>query len=169
MTAKDKAKPIAWRIFRGGRWSYSDAAGKSQEDRAAWQPLYAQTDSPTNCGTGHCSCIECHVEPVAYISVDEDGDVNSMSWKDNLPPGEHDLYTALTNKGQTCADCDRKQSDGWALYCVDCLRDFYQLDPTNEFYWITEDDVQSWELPEGATVFEFVQFVQEKIKEKNVY
>ena len=43
MTTKDKVKPVAWRIFRGGRWTYSDAPSKSQEDRAAWQPIYAAT------------------------------------------------------------------------------------------------------------------------------
>lgn len=41
MTTKDKVKPVAWRIFRGGRWSYADLPSKSQEDRAAWQPLHA--------------------------------------------------------------------------------------------------------------------------------
>ena len=35
-------KPVAWRIFRGGRWSYSEIPGGSIQDRAAWQPLYAE-------------------------------------------------------------------------------------------------------------------------------
>ena len=35
-------KPAVWRIFRNGRWSYSDKPSSRSEDRAAWQPLYAE-------------------------------------------------------------------------------------------------------------------------------
>jgi hypothetical protein len=35
-------KPAVWRIFRNGRWSYSDTPSSRSEDRAAWQPLYAE-------------------------------------------------------------------------------------------------------------------------------
>lgn len=35
-------KPAIWRIFRNGRWSYSDSPSTRSEDRAAWQPLYAE-------------------------------------------------------------------------------------------------------------------------------
>lgn len=37
-------KPAIWRIFRNGRWSYSDSPSTRSEDRAAWQPLYAQPE-----------------------------------------------------------------------------------------------------------------------------
>jgi len=52
MSTKDM-KPVAWRIFRGGRWSYSDQPSSRHEDRPAWQPLYA------------------HVEPEEYASLVE--------------------------------------------------------------------------------------------------
>jgi hypothetical protein len=33
--------------------------------------------------------------------------------------------------------------------------------------WLTKDDVESWDLPVDPTVFEFVQFIEAKLKEKN--
>jgi hypothetical protein len=32
---------------------------------------------------------------------------------------------------------------------------------------LTQIDVDSWDLPDRPTVFEFVQFIETKIKEKN--
>jgi hypothetical protein len=32
---------------------------------------------------------------------------------------------------------------------------------------LTKDDVESWDLPVNPTVFEFVQFIEAKIKAKN--
>jgi hypothetical protein len=32
---------------------------------------------------------------------------------------------------------------------------------------LTKDDVESWDLPVNPTVFEFVQFIEAKLKEKN--
>ena len=43
-------KPAIWRIFRNGRWSYSDSPSTRSEDRAAWQPLYAATPKCERCG-----------------------------------------------------------------------------------------------------------------------
>ena len=37
-------KPAVWRIFQNGRWSYSDTPSTRHQDRAAWQPLYAQPE-----------------------------------------------------------------------------------------------------------------------------
>ena len=36
-----------------------------------------------------------------------------------------------------------------------------------EWVGLTKADVESWELPEKPTVFEFAQFVEAKLKEKN--
>ena len=38
---------------------------------------------------------------------------------------------------------------------------------SNEWVGLTHDEVNSWELPECPTVFEFAQFVEAKLKEKN--
>ncbi len=37
-------KPAVWRIFQGGRWSYSDQPSARHQDRPAWQPLYAHPE-----------------------------------------------------------------------------------------------------------------------------
>ena len=37
-------KPAVWRIFQNNRWSYSDTPSTRHQDRAAWQPLYAQPE-----------------------------------------------------------------------------------------------------------------------------
>jgi hypothetical protein len=39
----------------------------------------------------------------------------------------------------------------------------------NEHEWVglTKEEVDSWELPDYPTVFEFVQFIEAKVKEKN--
>ena len=94
----------------------------------------------------------------------ERGYADAMGWKtqnhlEHLPP----------KKESTCAECDKKQSDGWALYCVGCLREFYKDDPTNKREWVglTKDEVNNWELPELPTVYEFAKFVAAKLKEKN--
>jgi len=33
--------------------------------------------------------------------------------------------------------------------------------------WLTKEDVESWDLPVNPTVFEFVQFIEAKLREKN--
>ena len=33
---------------------------------------------------------------------------------------------------------------------------------------LTKEEVDSWELPDCPTVFEFVQFIEAKIKDKNI-
>jgi len=36
-----------------------------------------------------------------------------------------------------------------------------------EWVELTKEEVDSWELPENPTVFEFAQFIEAKLKEKN--
>jgi len=36
-----------------------------------------------------------------------------------------------------------------------------------EWIGLTKEEVDSWELPDCPTVFEFVQFIEAKVKEKN--
>ena len=36
-----------------------------------------------------------------------------------------------------------------------------------EWVGLTHDEVNSWELPNSPTVFEFAQFIEAKLKEKN--
>jgi len=39
--------------------------------------------------------------------------------------------------------------------------------PKREWVGLTKEEVDSWELPENPTVFEFAQFIEAKLKEKN--
>ena len=41
------------------------------------------------------------------------------------------------------------------------------IDSPKEWVGLTKDDVDSWELPDSPTVFEFAQFIEAKLKEKN--
>ena len=39
--------------------------------------------------------------------------------------------------------------------------------PKREWQGLTKDEVDTWDLPERPTVFEFAKFVEAKLKEKN--
>lgn len=41
------------------------------------------------------------------------------------------------------------------------------IEPIKKWQSLTHDEVNSWELPDCPTVFEFAQFIEAKIKEKN--
>jgi hypothetical protein len=43
----------------------------------------------------------------------------------------------------------------------------YTAPPKKEWVGLTHDEVNSWELPDCPTVFEFAQFIEAKLKEKN--
>jgi len=43
----------------------------------------------------------------------------------------------------------------------------YSNSHQREWVGLTHDEVNSWELPDCPTVFEFAQFVEAKLKEKN--
>ena len=48
------------------------------------------------------------------------------------------------------------------------LRDVLgHLRARREWVGLTKEEVDSWELPENPTVFEFAQFIEAKVKEKN--
>jgi hypothetical protein len=70
-------KPAIWRIFRNGRWSYSDSPSTRSEDRAAWQPLYAE--QPT---------VQAEREACAKVAA----------WILKMP--ENDVSAAIRARGQ---------------------------------------------------------------------
>jgi len=61
----------------------------------------------------------------------------------------------------------------WDGLMIDCNDDEYQCCTCPQYNgkrgWagLTKEEVDSWELPENPTVFEFAQFVEAKLKEKN--
>ena len=64
------------------------------------------------------------------------------------------LYTAPPQHESTCAECDKKQSDGWALYCVDCLREFYTAPPKKEWVGLTDVEMLVAAFQAGFDVHE---------------
>ena len=58
-----------------------------------------------------------------------------------------------------CAECGKKASDGWALYCVKCTE--------REWKWLTDEEIEQivdthWNDPSM-----FVEAIEAKLKEKN--
>ena len=51
--------------------------------------------------------------------------------------------------------------DGWNGYPITPIR------LKKEWVGLTHDEVNKWELPESPTVYEFAQFVEAKLKDKN--
>ena len=82
--------------------------------------------------------------PVAVWELQEGGwdTIADADWMETLPIGTK-LYAAPPQRESTCAECDKKQSDGWALYCVGCLREFYKDDPTNKREWVGLTDKEA--------------------------
>jgi hypothetical protein len=46
--------------------------------------------------------------------------------------------------------------------------DLYTHPPQRTWVGLTKDEVDSWNLPDHPTVFEFAQFIESKLKEKNI-
>ena len=114
-------------------------------------------------------------EPVGQLLEDAFGRGQVMWF--NKPKDESMLYTTPPQHESTCAECDKNQSDGWALYCVDCLREFYKHDPTNKRKWVglTQTQVKLlWEgvreeaIKSGDSLnWVFYTHINEALKEKN--
>jgi hypothetical protein len=49
------------------------------------------------------------------------------------------------------------------LAVIEVMRELHEK---REWVGLTKEEVDSWELPDCPTVFEFVQFIEAKIKEK---
>jgi hypothetical protein len=71
-------KPAIWRIFRNGRWSYSDSPSTRSEERAAWQPLYAE--QPTVQAERE-ACAKVCEQPVDEIQITDD--CSEYKYRDN--------------------------------------------------------------------------------------
>ncbi len=68
--AVPQGEPVAW-MHTGGhiqardpRWPIDSGIANRYTPENGWTPLYTSPARPQNCGTGHCSCIECPYEPV---------------------------------------------------------------------------------------------------------
>ena len=128
-------------------------------------------------------------EPVAWMyeyGTDHGDAVNQIFWHKNLrlekPTGlvrnVVPLYTAPPQREEGCAECGKKQSDGWALYCVKCS------EPVREWQGLTDEEMEEamkyWSDPcrsayggAEAADDEYVdmigtwRYIEAKLKEKN--
>ena len=105
--------------------------------------------------------------PVAVWELQEGGwdTIADADWMETLPIGTK-LYTAPPQHESTCAECDKKQSDGWALYCVGCLREFYKDDPTNKREWVgltAAEAAQCW----NTSTVQTWKAIEARLKDKN--
>jgi len=57
--------------------------------------------------------------------------------------------------------------DGIHCGCSDEVDRLLKLIEKREWVGLTKEEVDSWELPENPTVFEFAKFIETKLKEKN--
>ena len=48
------------------------------------------------------------------------------------------------------------------------LKRYYTHPPQRTWVGLTKDEVDSWNLPDHPTVFEFAQFIEAKLKELNI-
>ena len=107
------------------------------------------------------------VTPEVTPEVTPDVDAVNMSQErvDETAKGEHEPVAFV--KLETWVS-----GESWP---DDCFSDFefkdsvplYTAPPKREWVWLTKDEVDSWKLPDSPTVFEFAQFIEEKLKEKN--
>jgi hypothetical protein len=59
-------------------------------------------------------------------------------------------------------------SDGRQVLIIQMLDAYGMVNKAQrEWVGLTDDEVNKWELPESPTVYEFAQFVESKLKEKN--
>jgi hypothetical protein len=92
-------------------------------------------------------------EPVAVWELQEGGwdTIADADWMESLPIGTK-LYTAPPQREEGCAECGKKSSDGWALYCVKCSE--------CEWQGLTDDE------REKATGWS-VEHIEAELKKKN--
>jgi hypothetical protein len=100
-------------------------------------------------------------EPAAYGVLDDDGQIdwtaeypfsNEPGWPDSVP-----LYTAPPQREECCAECGKKSSDGWALYCVKC----------SEREWQGLTGEERYSLMATLNPLAFSRAIEAKLKEKN--
>jgi hypothetical protein len=70
-----------------------------------------------------------------------------------------------TPRESGCAECGKKSSDGWALYCVECTK------PMREWVGLTDEDMNKlrhlvdWTVP--LDIKKVARAIEAKLKEKN--
>jgi len=75
-----------------------------------------------------------------------------------------EIHTCTPKSEEGCAECGKKSSDGWALYCVKCSE--------REWQGLTDDEIKEivggWKaLPIAGYTRKLFDQIEAKLKEKN--
>ena len=70
-----------------------------------------------------------------------------------------EIHTCTPKSEEGCAECGKKSSDGWALYCVKCSE--------REWQGLTDEEIEQiidkhWDDPSM-----FTEAIEAKLKQKN--
>ena len=70
-----------------------------------------------------------------------------------------EIHTCTPKSEEGCAECGKKSSDGWALYCVKCSE--------REWKWLNDEEIEQivdkhWDDPSM-----FAEAIEAKLKQKN--
>jgi hypothetical protein len=107
-------------------------------------------------------------EPVAVWELQEGGwdTIADRDWMESLPIGTK-LYTAPPQREEGCAECGKKSSDGWALYCVKCSEREWQGMTDDEI--IDAANMAPFETMVSAEDYIYIiaRAIEAKLKEKN--
>jgi hypothetical protein len=66
-----------------------------------------------------------------------------------------------TPRESGCAECGKKSSDGWALYCVECTK------PMREWVGLTDEERLKTYLEAGSSHTKYGKAIEQALKEKN--
>ena len=110
-------------------------------------------------------CARNEQEPVGYAHVEDlkrehhDFWVNREQGVNEVP-----LYTAPPQKEEGCAQCGKQASQGWALYCVECVE--------GKREWVGLTDEEIWDISvdnqrKGGGFWGYPRALEAKLKEKN--
>ena len=105
------------------------------------------------------------LEPVAWLVRDYvDGLSYPCAFKDpagSIKGESVPLYLHPPQREEGCAECGKKSSDGWALYCVKCSE--------REWQGLTKKQLlQIWGEPKNFNdPMRFARAIEAKLKEKN--
>lgn len=77
------------------------------------------------------------------------------------------IYTTSPQRTEQnfCSRCGKRSKD---IHTCTPPQGIYYTPPQRTWVGLTKDEVDSWNLPDHPTVFEFAQFIESKLKEKNI-
>ena len=70
-----------------------------------------------------------------------------------------EIHTCTPKSEEGCAECGKKSSDGWALYCVKCSE--------REWQSLTDMEIVGIAALNKGNAFGFARTIEAKLKQKN--